>query len=87
MKCPVCKDSVLKMTEKKGVEIDCCPSCRGVWLDWGELTRLTVFQGASDSGHPLPRTPEYFREARLNSEQNGYHNHKKKKSFLEKIFD
>ena len=40
MKCPVCKDVTLLMTEKKGVEIDYCPECRGIWLDRGELEKL-----------------------------------------------
>ena len=41
MKCPVCKDVTLLMTEKKGIEIDYCPECRGIWLDRGELEKLT----------------------------------------------
>ena len=40
MKCPTCADTVLVMTERQGVEIDYCPSCRGVWLDRGELDKL-----------------------------------------------
>ena len=40
MKCPVCKDVTLLMSEKKGVEIDYCPECRGIWLDRGELDKL-----------------------------------------------
>ena len=28
------------MTEKKGIEIDYCPECRGIWLDRGELEKL-----------------------------------------------
>ena len=40
MKCPVCKDVNLLMSEKKGVEIDYCPECRGIWLDRGELEKL-----------------------------------------------
>ncbi len=32
MKCPVCKDIDLVMSERQGVEIDYCPSCRGVGL-------------------------------------------------------
>ena len=40
MKCPVCKNVTLLMTEKKGVEIDYCPECRGIWLDRGELDKL-----------------------------------------------
>lgn len=40
MKCPVCKEPDLLMTERQQIEIDYCPQCRGVWLDRGELDRL-----------------------------------------------
>jgi uncharacterized protein len=40
MNCPTC-NVVLQMTERQGVEIDYCPKCRGVWLDRGELDRIT----------------------------------------------
>ncbi|WP_180380335.1 zf-TFIIB domain-containing protein, partial [Campylobacter lanienae] len=40
MLCPVCKDVNLVMSERSGVEIDYCPSCRGVWLDRGELDKI-----------------------------------------------
>lgn len=40
MKCPVCKDVTLLMTEKKGIEVDYCPECRGIWLDRGELEKI-----------------------------------------------
>lgn len=39
MKCPAC-ECELGMSERKGVEIDYCPTCRGVWLDRGELDKL-----------------------------------------------
>lgn len=39
MKCPV-DDAVLVMSERSGVEIDYCPTCRGVWLDRGELDKI-----------------------------------------------
>lgn len=39
MHCPNCR-SELRMTERAGVEIDYCPSCRGVWLDRGELDKI-----------------------------------------------
>ncbi|MPW16843.1 hypothetical protein GCT13_07825 [Paraburkholderia sp. CNPSo 3157] len=40
MKCPVCKTPDLLMTERQNIEIDYCPTCRGVWLDRGELDKL-----------------------------------------------
>ena len=39
MRCPV--DAVeLVMTERQGIEVDYCPTCRGVWLDRGELDKI-----------------------------------------------
>lgn len=40
MLCPACKTVELAMTERQGIEIDYCPSCRGVWLDRGELDKI-----------------------------------------------
>ncbi|MDR9854289.1 zf-TFIIB domain-containing protein [Paenibacillus sp. VCA1] len=40
MKCPICEDSRMKEVEKNGILIDICPTCKGVWLDRGELDKL-----------------------------------------------
>src|SRR3989337_2091362 len=40
MDCPVCKNVQLVMSDRKGIEIDYCPTCRGVWLDRGELDKV-----------------------------------------------
>ncbi|MFZ6801374.1 zf-TFIIB domain-containing protein [Undibacterium sp. Di24W] len=40
MKCPVCENANLMMSERQGIEIDYCPQCRGVWLDCGELDKI-----------------------------------------------
>lgn len=40
MNCPTCPGSTLVMTERSGIEIDYCPTCRGVWLDRGELDKI-----------------------------------------------
>ena len=40
MKCRVCKDVTLLMSQKNGIEIDYCPECRGIWLDRGELDKI-----------------------------------------------
>lgn len=39
MLCPICKVD-LQITERKDIEIDYCPKCRGVWLDRGELDKI-----------------------------------------------
>ncbi|SFB59910.1 hypothetical protein SAMN05216312_11646 [Cohnella sp. OV330] len=40
MNCPICADSRMREVEKNGILIDVCPSCKGVWLDRGELDKL-----------------------------------------------
>lgn len=52
MKCPTCPDSVLVMSERQGVEIDYCATCRGVWLDRGELDKIIERAGAELSAVP-----------------------------------
>ncbi|MBY6154215.1 zf-TFIIB domain-containing protein [Vannielia litorea] len=39
MDCPHCK-TPLSMADRSGIEIDFCPTCRGVWLDRGELDKI-----------------------------------------------
>lgn len=39
MKCPIDGTSLV-MTDRSGVEIDYCPTCRGIWLDRGELDKI-----------------------------------------------
>lgn len=36
MQCPKCKVEML-VSQREGIEIDCCPQCGGIWLDHGEL--------------------------------------------------
>src|SRR3546814_9621983 len=39
MSCPV-DGTGLVMSERQGIEIDYCPTCRGVWLDRGALDKI-----------------------------------------------
>lgn len=55
MKCPV-DNATLVMTERNGVEIDYCPTCRGVWLDRGELDK--IIDRAQASAAPPVALPE-----------------------------
>lgn len=49
MRCPVCKEVDLVMSDRQGVEIDYCPTCRGVWLDRGELDKITEQASAMET--------------------------------------
>lgn len=59
MKCPVCQDSNLLMTERQGVEIDDCPQCRGVWLDRGELDKL-IDRSATRAGKHIKEARDWI---------------------------
>ena len=37
--CPNCNQSMTAVN-RQGVEFDMCPTCRGVWLDRGELDKI-----------------------------------------------
>lgn len=41
MRCPL-DDTTLREVNRRGVQIDICPECKGVWLDRGELEKLLV---------------------------------------------
>lgn len=103
MKCPSCKEAVLSMSERNGIEIDFCPTCRGVWLDRGELDKIIAkamaeqevllkTESQSQSGRsayqePLQR-PSYQNELRHNENlHRNLYTSKRKKSFLEDLFD
>ena len=40
MKCPKCGTTLVKKSYKGIIEVECCPNCRGMWLDFEELDRL-----------------------------------------------
>lgn len=88
MNCPVCNVS-LNITERSGVEIDYCPKCRGIWLDRGELDK--IIERNSESIQQRPATGDNYRPHDHNQgkyPQHGYGQpYKKKKNFLEDIFD
>lgn len=54
MFCPVCKSVELVMADRQGIEIDYCPTCRGVWLDRGELDKLIERSVQMINGRNVP---------------------------------
>lgn len=69
MNCPVCKISLV-MSDRNGVEIDYCPSCRGVWLDRGELDKI-IERAEHHNGPHIQSQPHVHRER----EDRGYEHH------------
>jgi Zn-finger nucleic acid-binding protein len=45
MNCPRCERTVLEELDRDGLVVDRCPSCRGMWLDRGELEKLIARAG------------------------------------------
>ena len=95
MACPI-DGTTLVMSERQGIEIDYCPSCRGVWLDRGELDKIIERNSAAEQsaappppqqpqgqpwGAPPPPPQHHY--------GHGYHGkpYKRRKSFLEELFD
>jgi len=75
----------LVMSERQGVEIDYCPACRGVWLDRGELDK--IIERSAAQPEPAPH-PQYAQQSQRGDQwAYGRKPHKRRKSFLEELFD
>lgn len=93
MSCPICKTG-LTLSERSGIEIDYCPTCRGVWLDRGEIDKI-IERSVADMRPAPPRDepPRYDsrqddRSGRYRDyDDDDYRHGKRKKSFLSDLFD
>lgn len=81
MKCPVCVDTDLVMSDRQGVEIDYCPKCRGIWLDRGELDKILERANRYDESHYRPSQHEPRRDDYKK------HEYKRRKPWWAEIFD
>ncbi len=50
MNCPKCRKPLI-VAEREGIELDCCPWCRGLWFDSGEMDLLAEKLGLPASEH------------------------------------
>lgn len=82
MQCPI-DNTTLAMTDRLGIEIDYCPTCRGIWLDRGELDKIIERSDAQGADVQLKGRGD------SDSRQEEKHEHRKKKksSFIGDIFD
>ena len=99
MKCPVCKEVDLVMYDRQGVEIDYCPTCRGVWLDRGELDKIIersqAFQAAAGdsddrSRRGYGRNPDHHEDDHRGGGYFGSSHsdhHGRRKSWFAELFD
>jgi Zn-finger nucleic acid-binding protein len=97
--CPKC-GSDMRAYERNGVTIDQCTGCRGIFLDRGELEKLTDAEASYYGSRQAPvapapapppaRYPEddrYRDDRNRSSDRDDYYKKKKKRSFLDDLFD
>jgi Zn-finger nucleic acid-binding protein len=92
MNCPVCEGSRMREVEKEGILIDICPSCKGVWLDRGELDKL--MQGVKEVREEYnewyygdsPKQQDSPRNSQPPHKHSDYPPHKKKKKSVMDVF-
>jgi uncharacterized protein len=71
MLCPI-DQTELRLAERRGVEIDYCPRCRGVWLDRSELDKILERESAdvaADRVQPAD-VPRFSRRHAYDRDQN-----------------
>ncbi|WP_232676270.1 zf-TFIIB domain-containing protein [Nocardioides sp. R-C-SC26] len=99
MQCPT-DGATLVMSERSGIEIDYCPTCRGVWLDRGELDKIidrSLSQGptvpapqqapaARYESYQAPPAPRGYDQRHDRDYDKGYKK-KRRESWLSELFD
>jgi Zn-finger nucleic acid-binding protein len=91
MKCPICLVELL-VADRQGTELDYCPTCRGVWLDRGELDQL--ISRAAGAAPPVTSGNRYHDDsdvaypAQYRSREGSYENQprRRRRSFLSELF-
>ena len=96
MKCTV-DGATLTMTERNGIEIDYCPTCRGVWLDRGELDKIIATVAPAAAPQPAGQPPAHrpgprMEERRWRDDDDDDHRYRsghrrRRESFLSDLFD
>jgi uncharacterized protein len=102
MTCPKCMGQ-MRQYERSGVTVDQCTECRGIFLDRGELERLvdgeTSWHGggqprqpAQPPSQPYAQPQQHYRdydsdEYPMYGHQQHHGKRKKRRGFLEELFD
>jgi Zn-finger nucleic acid-binding protein len=84
MTCPKCGGE-MRSYERNGVTVDQCGDCRGLFLDRGELEHLVDAESAFNSQPSEPRYDEQRGYGEYSHHGRSYK--KRKKNFLEELFD
>jgi uncharacterized protein len=93
LKCPKCAQADLVTTDRNEIEIDVCPSCRGVWLDRGELDKIIerslVLRSPGSSGRDLDGDDDdrRDRDRRDGDDRDRDGRPRRRESWLSNLFD
>jgi Zn-finger nucleic acid-binding protein len=103
MKCPRCETTTLDERDRDGITVDACPSCRGLWLDRGELEKLIAraTRELEELSGSRPAAPEpaqhrerrdrdddrYDRDDRYDDRRDPRYRQRKKRSVLDILGD
>jgi Zn-finger nucleic acid-binding protein len=83
MHCPRCTGQLeLSEVVRHGVTLDLCPSCGGLWLDKGELSKILGQMKQAES--ELDRE---FATIQPQIHHSNGHKYKRPKTAMEKLFD
>lgn len=95
MKCPNDNETLI-MSERSGIEIDYCPTCRGVWLDRGELDKIIDASSPAVKAQSIAtpqvensyHAPQEYRQKNSHNYSDKHHTKRhKRESFLSDLFD
>lgn len=107
MICPKCQNLMQTVT-RRGVQIEQCQGCRGIFLDRGELEQIAgaeqTFYGDPMGAPPPAYRPDsppphrghdpryqggHYRDSPppYGHSSHGQHGHRRRRSFLEELFD
>ncbi len=89
-------NTAMQTVNRSGVEFDFCPTCRGIWMDRGELEKIMAAardEGSSESAYqaPPPTQPRFSEphrpEYRRDWDDDDYRHKKRRGKSIFDIFD
>jgi Zn-finger nucleic acid-binding protein len=87
MKCPNCSTQ-MQLMQRYEVDIDYCTSCKGVWLDRGEIDKIAKIESSHIGQH---YNKYHYRKGEYdeydNDEYDYYNNRRRNRGFFGDLFN
>ena len=77
----------MRQYERNGVTVDQCSECRGIFLDRGELDRLIDAENRWSQQPQQPQQAPRPPQGAYDPRRDPRYGHKKRKHWLEELFD